>query len=289
MSIDTVNTAPSFMPARSSKDAQAVSNHGDLAVLPAVVAAVKSAGSALQARFSNETRRLSRSDINASIQSIDRASLQFLREPLLSLRPGSQWADDELEGGALPPGEWWVTDPVEGAINHVHGMTDWGVTATLVRENRPVLAVVYLPLSGETYTAVRGAGASLDGKPLRPSAKTDLKAALVGTGQAAPGEDGATHRRIGQSVTAMLDAALVVRVSVPATLQLIHVAAGRLDAFWQYSQVRSGLLAGALLVEEAGGIISDSGGRPWSLTSDDFLAAGPGVHRAVVQALSEAR
>jgi myo-inositol-1(or 4)-monophosphatase len=288
MSIDT-NTAPSRTPARSSKDAQAVSNHDDLAVLPAVIAAVKSAGSALKAAFSNETRRLSRSDINASIQSIDRTSQQLLREPLLSLRPGSQWTEDELEGGALPPGEWWVTDPVEGAINHVHGMTDWGVTATLVRENRPVLAVVYLPLTGETYTAVRGAGASLDGMPLRPSAKTDLKAALVGTGQAAPGEGSTTHRRIGESVTAMLDATLVVRVSVPATLQLIHVAAGRMDAFWQYSQVRSGLLTGALLVEEAGGIISDTRGRPWSLTSDDFLAAAPGVHRAAVHALFTVR
>jgi myo-inositol-1(or 4)-monophosphatase len=289
MSIDTVNTAPPLMPARFSKDAQAVSNHDDLAVLPAVITAVKSAGGALKARFSRETRPLSRSDINASIQSIDRASLQLLRQPLLSLRPGSQWAEDELEGGALPPGEWWVTDPVEGAINHVHGMTDWGVTATLVRENRPILAVVYLPLTGETYTAVRGAGASLDGTPLRPSAKTDLKAALVGTGQAAPGEGSTTYRRTGESVTAMLDAALVVRVSVPATLQLIHVAAGRMDVFWQYSQVRSGLLAGALLVEEAGGIISDTRGRPWSLTSDDFLAAAPGVHRASVHALFTVR
>lgn len=289
MSLNAVNTAPLFMPTRSSKDAQGVSNHDDLAVLPEVITAVKSAGSALKARFSRGTRPLSRSNINASIQSIDRTSLELLRAPLLSLRPGSQWSEDELEGGALPAGEWWVTDPVEGAINHVHGMTDWGVTATLVRENRPVLAVVYLPLTGETYTAVRGAGASLDGMPLHPSAKTDLKAALVGTGQAAPGEDGTTHRRIGQSVTAMLDAALVVRVSVPATLQLVHVAAGRTDAFWQYSQVRSGLLAGALLVEEAGGIISDTRGRPWSLTSVDFLAAAPGVYRAAVHALSTVR
>src|ERR1700679_1997055 len=106
MSINAVNTAPSLTLARSSKDAPAVSNLDDLAVLPAVVTSVRSAGSALKARFCRETRPLSRSDINASIQSIDRASLQLLREPLLSLRPGSQWAENELEGGALPPGEW---------------------------------------------------------------------------------------------------------------------------------------------------------------------------------------
>jgi len=137
-----------------------------------------------------------------------------------------------------------VTDPVEGNVNHIHGMPDWGVTATLVRDNVPVLAVVTVPPTGDTYTAVRGGGAYLNGARLRPSAKTDLGMALVATGQATPGEDSDTHRRIDQSVATMCENALVVRVSVPAT---IHVAAGRMDAFWQYSRVCSGLLAGALL------------------------------------------
>jgi myo-inositol-1(or 4)-monophosphatase len=149
-----------------------------------------------------------------------------------------------------------------------------------------VLTAIHLPLSGSTYTAVRGEGAWLDGARLHVSTKTELNAALVGTGQAKPGEDGDTFRRIGQSVTAMLGAGLVLRVSVPATLQLVHIAAGRMDVFWQYSQVRSGLVAGALLVEEAGGAISDTHGRPWRLGSEDFLASAPGLHSAAVEVLS---
>ena len=144
-------------------------------------------------------------------------------------------------------------------------------------------------MTDNTYTAFRGGGAFLDGVRLQVSGKTKLDAALVGTGQAMPGEDRETHRRIGQSVTAMLDKALVLSVSVPATLQLIQVAAGRMDAFWQYSQVRSGLLAGALLVEEAGGTLSDIQGRPWRLTSADFLAAAPSLHGAAVDVLSSIR
>ncbi len=260
--------------------------HSDAALLPAVVAAVQLAGNSLKNHYSRDTRCADRSEINATISANDAVSMDVLRAQLTAARPGASWTDDELGGGTLPTGEWWVVDPIEGAINVAHGMTDWGITATLVRDNQSVLAVVYLPLTLETYTAVRGGGAYLDTYRLRPSAKTDLRAALVGTGQAKPGEDRTTHRRIGQSVTAMLGAALVVRVSVPATLQLIHVAAGRTDAFWQFSQVRSGLLAGALLVEEAGGTISDIGGRPWTLASDDFLAAAPGLHSAVVAALS---
>lgn len=154
-----------------------------------------------------------------------------MRDALLAARPGSQWYSDELVSGSLPPGEWWITDPVEGNINHGHGIDEWCVTATLVRDDRAVLTVVDLPTTGQLYTAVRGQGAHLDGVRIRPSAKTRLDASLVGTGQARPGEDAETLRRIGASVTAMLEAALVVRVSVPATLQLLHVAAGRTDAF----------------------------------------------------------
>ena len=255
--------------------------------LHAAVAAVQLAGSHLKERFSADAPPFQNlGGVVAAIHANDEASLAFLREPLLAARPGAQWAEEEEEGGELPPGEWWITDPVEGNINHIHGMADWGVTATLVRDNVPVLTAIPLPLSGHTYTALRGGGAWLDGVRLQPSKKTELNAALVGTGQAKPGEGGDTFHRIGQSVTAMLEAALVLRVSVPATLQLIQIAAGRMDVFWQYSQVRSGLVAGALLVEEAGGAISDTHGRPWNLASGDFLAAAPGLHSAAVEVLS---
>ncbi|WP_409061908.1 inositol monophosphatase family protein [Streptomyces sp. SYP-A7185] len=258
----------------------------DTTLLPQVRAAVESAGRTLRDRSTTDARGVSLDEIVEEIHANDDAVLDVVREPLLRARPGSRWAEDELAGGALPPGEWWVVDPAEGNINHVHAMPDWAVTATLVRDNQPVLTVVHLPLTGDTYTAVAGGGARLNDRPLKVSAKTDLAAALVGTGQARPGEDKDTFRRIGDSVTALLTAGLVVRVSVPATLQLIHVAAGRMDAFWQFSDVRSGLVAGALLVAEAGGTVTDLAGAPWSAGSRDFLAAAPGLHAAALDILS---
>jgi myo-inositol-1(or 4)-monophosphatase len=262
----------------------------DTTLLSKVVPIVEAAGAVLEERFTTAPPRLDTLDeVVAAIQANDDAILAVLREPLLAARPGSRWVDDELAGGSLPPGEWWVVDPAEGNINHTHGTTDWCVTATLVRDNEPVLTVVHLPLAGTTYTAVAGGGAHQDDVRLRPSAKTSLDAAMVGTGQARPGESDDTFRRIGESVTAMLIAGLVVRVSVPATLQLIHVAAGRMDAFWQFSNVRSGLAAGALLVSEAGGVLTDISGAPWSLASTDLLAAAPGVHAAAVEVLAAVR
>ncbi|MFJ4654625.1 inositol monophosphatase family protein [Nocardia sp. NPDC088792] len=260
----------------------------DEQLLPEVIAAVRIAGARLRERFDIDTRSADLNEIVTAIHANDAAVLDLLRAPLEAARPGAGWAEDELAGGALPAGEWWVTDPAEGNINHVHGMTEWAVTATLVRDNEPVLTVVYLPLSHDIYTAIRGQGAYLNGTRLRTSAKTRLDSALVGTGQAKPGETRDTFLRIGRTVTAMLDKALVTRVSVPATLQLIQVAAGRMDVFWQHSDVRSGLVAGALLVTEAGGTVTDIAGNPWTTASPDFLAATPTLHAAAVEVLTEA-
>ena len=209
-----------------------------------------------------------------------------MREALLAARPGSQWAADEEEEGALPAGEWWVADPAEGNVNHLHGRHGWGVTATLVRDGEPVLTVVNIPFTGETYTAVAGQGAFVNGLPLRVSGKQELSAAIIASGQASPGESKAIRSRMIRSADALLDVALLVRLSVPTTLELIDVAAGRLDAFWQHGSVRAGLIGGALLVREAGGLVTDLAGERWTPASPDFLASPPALQPAILSALS---
>lgn len=264
----------------------AVPQTADQELLGAVEQAVRRAGAAVLERF-DDARPAPRSltEIRSALGANDSVVLATLRDDLLRARPGSGWVEDEAGTGPLPDGEWWVSDPVEGNINHAHGMDDWMVTATLIRDNEPVLTAVHEPVRRRTYTAVRGAGAFVESRAIRTSTKTDLGAALVGTGQALPGEGLETYRRIGASVTAMLTAALVLRVSVPATAHLTQVAAGRMDAFWQHSRVRSGLAAGALLVSESGGVVTDLAGTPWTFASPDFLAAAPGVHAAALAEL----
>jgi myo-inositol-1(or 4)-monophosphatase len=258
----------------------------DQALIPGVVAAVTEAGRILVERFGDRPGFVDREDVVRAIQANDEAALAVLRPSLEALRPEANWAEDELDSGALPAGEWWITDPVEGNVNHIHGLPEWGVTATLVRDNVPVLTVVHLPLTGDTYTAVLGGGAFLNDRPIQPSAKTRLNAAIGSTGQASPRETAETFTLISRSVERMLNTNLVLRVSVPATLLLIQVAAGRMDVFWQHSAVRSGLVAGALLVAEAGGVVSDLHGRPWTLESTDFLASAPALHAEAVAVLS---
>jgi myo-inositol-1(or 4)-monophosphatase len=194
--------------------------------------------------------------------------------------------EDELAGGALPADEWWVVDPAEGNINHLRGLPEWAVTATLVRDNQPVLTAIHLPLTGATYTALTGAGAELDGQPLHVSDTAGLALSIVATSQARPDEDVTVVERVGSSITAMLHEALVVRTAVAATLHLINLAAGRIDAFWQYAGARADLLPGALLVAEAGGTITDAEGNQWIPSSETFLATAPGVHAEAIRTLT---
>jgi len=273
-SIQTTGTAATAGPA------------SDADLLAQTAVAVRAAGSVLRERFGDVVRYETREELMRALAVNDDAALDVLRPRLALLRPDAQVVEDELAGGALPAGEWWVLDPAEGNVNHLHALPEWAVTATLVRDNQPVLTAVHLPLTGETYTALAGAGARLDGRPLHVSRTTDLGLSLVATSQARPDEDEKVVRRIGSSITAMLLDALVVRTSVPATLHLLNVAAGRIDAFWQFAGARADLLPGALLVAEAGGRISDAEGHPWTPESESFLAAGPGVHAEAVTTLS---
>ncbi|MFI9227179.1 inositol monophosphatase family protein [Streptomyces rimosus] len=271
---------------QSTPSAALAGSASDADLLAQTAIAVRAAASVLRERFGDVVRYRTREELMRALAANDDAALDVLRPRLTLLRPDARFVEDEPAGGALPPGEWWVLDPAEGNVNHLHALPEWAVTATLVRDNQPVLTAVHLPLTGETYTALAGAGARLDGRPLHVSRTTDLGLSLVATSQARPDEDEKVVRRIGSSITAMLFDALVVRTSVPATLHLLDVAAGRIDAFWQLAGARADLLPGALLVAEAGGRISDAEGRPWTPLSESCLAAAPGVHTEAVTTLS---
>jgi myo-inositol-1(or 4)-monophosphatase len=254
-------------------------------LLVSVVKATTAAGDRLMAEFSPDARPASRADMAAAGVHTEELVLGALRPELKSLRPGAGWVDEDMETTPLPPGQWWVVDAVEGAVNYAHGMPEWCVTVTLVRDGQPVLAVVRQPVGDLTYTAVRGAGAQLNGRPLRTSAKTSLDAVIAVTGQAEAGQDG-TYRRIGESVTAMLGQALLVRTFVPSTFPMLLVAIGQNDVFWQYEPVLPGVAAGVLLITEAGGTVSRIDGSPWSPGSPDILAAAPALHQAAVDTLA---
>src|SRR3984957_10837022 len=147
-------------------------------LLAAVVAAATAAGDRLMADFSPDARPASRAGMAVGGRQLEELVLTELRPELARLRPRAGWVEDDLEIAPLPPGEWWVVDAVEGAVNYIHGLPEWAVTVTLLRDGRPTLTVVRQPIGDLTYTALVGGGAYLNGRRLRASAKTDLEAAV---------------------------------------------------------------------------------------------------------------
>src|ERR1700677_1699343 len=164
-----------------SDNAIPAAGYADL--LSSVVKATTAAGDRLLAEFSPQGRPSGRADMAAVGRHLEDLVLAELRPELARLLPAAGWVDDDRETTPLPPGDWWVVDAVEGAVNYVHGLPEWAVTVTLLRESQPVLAVVRQPAGDLTYTGIRGAGAFRNGRRLRTSAKASLDAAIAVTGQ----------------------------------------------------------------------------------------------------------
>jgi myo-inositol-1(or 4)-monophosphatase len=222
----------------------------------------------------------------AAFRAVDGPAAAALRERLGALRPSAGWWEDELSGEAPADGEWWVCDATDGAVQYLNGLPHWAVTATLVQDGEARAAVVHAPRHDATYTAVLGGGARLDGRPIAPVPR-GLQVALAATAQPPlVGGDDVARRRAGASTSALLGRVLAVRNLGPTALQVAQVGSGHLGLFWEYGSDAGNLLPGALIAAEAGALVTDAAGRPWTPDSDSFLAAAPGLHPEVVAALA---
>lgn len=216
---------------------------------------------------------------------VDEPALALMRERLGTLRPGAVWAD-ELDTRLPEDGEVWVADAVDGAVQFLQGLPHWCVSLTLVRERRAVATVLHSPLLGETCTAASGSGARRDGRPMRPSGKRTLDAALLGTSQP-PGiaREPEAVRGAGRSLSALLPTVGAVRNLGATSWQIADTAAGRMDGFWQYGTDDANLVGPALIAAEAGLAVTDLAGRPWRAGADGFLAAPQPLHRLILDTI----
>ncbi|MFG3228190.1 inositol monophosphatase family protein [Kitasatospora sp. NPDC048194] len=248
----------------------------------AVEAAVREVGGKLAAaRPAEPTPARTLDEAAARFAESDGPAAAELRERLTARYPQAGWLSEEFEGSVPDAGEWWVCDATDGAVQYLLGQPHWAVTATLVRDGVAVLAVVHAPElfgAGRTYRAVLGGGAQLDGRPIAPLER-DLAATVAATSQP-PGiaDDPVALRRAGESLSAMAGSVLAVRNLGPTALQVAQVGSGHLALFWEYGADAGNLLPGALIASEAGATVTDAAGAAWTVGSDSFLAAAPGLH-----------
>jgi myo-inositol-1(or 4)-monophosphatase len=195
-------------------------------------------------------------------------------------------AEEEVHDAADERPRWFL-DPLDGTINFVHRLPCFCVSMGLFVDGRPEVAVVHAPRLGETFTATRGGGAWIDSAPtgrarLAVAATRELGDAMLATGF--PYRRGELeHDNLANFERLFYDVRDVRRMG-SAALDLAYVAAGRFDGFWELHLAPHDVAAGALLVREAGGVVTDArdgpGGEDW-LRGGSIVAGGPAIHAAV--------
>ncbi len=218
---------------------------------------------------------------NDFVSDVDRLAEQEIINTLRKAYPHHAILAEE--SGATPGSDefQWVIDPLDGTTNFLHGFPQYAVSIALLHKGRLDQAVVYNPISQELFTASRGGGAKLNDRRLRVTKRNSLDGALLGTGF--PFRQQHLLDMYLATFKALHADTAGIRRAGSAALDLAFVAAGRLDGFWEFGLSPWDMAAGVLLIQEAGGLVSDMGGGHDFMESGNIVAGNPKVFKAMLQ------
>lgn len=220
---------------------------------------------------------------NDFVTAIDRAAEDAIIEIARKAYPDHAFLCEE-SGKAEGSGEYtWVIDPLDGTTNFIHGFPQYCVSIGIQHRGALAHAVVYDPGRNELFTASKGRGAFLNDRRVRVSKCLKLEGALVGTGF--PFKELSRMDLYLRQLRGLMEKAAGVRRAGAAALDLAYVACGRLDAFWELGLSPWDMAAGALLIQEAGGLVADPLGEADFMQSGDICAATPKVFPQLLEAL----
>src|SRR5207248_11209202 len=216
------------------------------------------------------------------VTEVDVAVERMFRALIAERFPDHRVLAEELGGDAAPPpGPCWVFDPIDGTTNYAHGLPIFCASLAVEVNGAAEVAAVYDPNRRELFTAERGAGAFLNGRPLRVSAASSLVDALLVTGF--PYD---VHARVDEIVgmfAAFIGRARAVRRLGSAAIDLCWVASGRMDGFWESDLSPWDIAGGALIVAEAGGRVTSMSGTPFTSRGREVLASNGLLHDAMLE------
>ena len=220
------------------------------------------------------------------VTEVDRASEGIIRDVLLAAEPGSTIVGEELNPEVATQGLVWIVDPLDGTTNFLHGYPWYAVSIAAAVDGRLEAGVVLHVPRNELYTASRGEGAWSGSRRLSVSPITDPAFALIGTGY--PFKD-LTRIDEYQGQFARISAgASGLRRAGSAALDLASVASGEFEGFWEQQLSAWDIAAGALLVREAGGFVTDFGGREIGIGHSSVVAGNGPMHRWLLEQISPA-
>jgi myo-inositol-1(or 4)-monophosphatase len=211
------------------------------------------------------------------VSTADLKAERTLKAELMRARPGYGLLFEE--SGATRGSDQrhrWIVDPFDGTTNFLHGIPHFAISIAVERDGEIVAGLVYEPVRDEMYWAEKGAGAYVNDRRLRVSARRQLADSVIGTGLSAAARD--RESAYFAALAAVMAATSGIRHMGSAALDLAYVAAGRYDGFWEFGLSPWDLAAGILLVREAGGYVSDLAGGHDMIAKGEVLAANDHLH-----------
>ena len=214
----------------------------------------------------------------------DRSAERVILRTIRSAYPDHSIQAEESAPIGKGTGWRWLVDPLDGTVNYMHSFPIFSVSIALARDGILEAGVVYDPTRDELFTARKGRGARLNGRRIRVSPNNGLDCALLSTGFPFRAKEHTgvylkSFRRIFVETGS-------IRRAGSAALDLAYIACGRMDGFWEMALAPWDVGAGALLIREAGGVVTDFFGRDRFLDRGHILAGTPGVHRQLLCLLS---
>lgn len=204
---------------------------------------------------------------------VDHEAEEAIRRIINAARPDDGWLGEESGGDRWDQGRVWICDPLDGTVNFLHGLPQVSVSVALWEDGAPLVGVVVDVARDETFAAAAGRGATLDGRPIRVSEIIEPARALIVTGFP---YDRQTHAAAYlPAVGAVLSRYQGLRRLGSAALDLCWVACGRLDGYWEYKLKPWDAAAAMLVVEEAGGFVTDMAGNTHDLDAIGMVAGNP--------------
>jgi myo-inositol-1(or 4)-monophosphatase len=222
--------------------------------------AALAAGEVLMSYFGRAAEGLDmKSSPTDPVSDADREAEEVIHTMIAAERPEDGIVGEEGARTSPANGRTWIVDPLDGTVNFLYGMRAWAVSIALEGPDGLSVGVVFNPVDRECFTAMRGEGAKLDGRRIQVTHCSSLDRAMVATGFSYVAEQRAKQA---ETLVRLLPAVRDVRRAGAAALDLAYVACGRVDAFYERGLKRWDEAAGRLLVEEAGGVVTDLKGEP---------------------------
>jgi myo-inositol-1(or 4)-monophosphatase len=222
------------------------------------------------------------------VTTVDRECERIIVEALQRHYPEhSILAEEDTHGPGDPRAYRWIVDPLDGTTNFAHGYPQFCISIALQYEGTVILGLVYDPLRQERFEARINDGATLNDKRVRVSAVNELDKSLLATGFPYDRRDHADFYL--SFFKAFMVRTQGIRRNGSAALDLCYVACGRVDGYWEFKLRPWDVAAGALIVSEAGGKMSDFSGNPFSLTGIETLASNGAIHDEMLEVVADLR